>query len=577
MAGAVPLMPSPSSQAPTRRRLKPAADEPSPRVENETGAEPTAVAPVRLETLLEQLGPSVLDIIAAPRGLQVPVRAPVIYDPSMLLAGNPGDVLLAVGIAASSARAVTLLQQGASAGAVAAVFKGGENLDLLASTADRVGIALLVIPPELGWDGLHGMVTAVIAASTMSLSDRTQAQHGPPLDDLFALADAVAANLSGTVTIHNHHMQIVAFSTLDDPIDDLAARSILRRTPPDSFLAWLERAGIYGELLRSNGIVRIERDGIMPRLAVAIRGNRGVLGWIMVANPGRVEEGEADSILAEASRVASIELVRLSGVEDVARKLRSELFRSVLDSHGSPAVLGAHLEIDLQAAGSFFAMEVHRSDVTQPVEAIPSSRLHDFVALRLEATERRSVTTVLGTRIYGLLPRPGQPSANSTRDLAEQIVGHARRSLGLEVSVAFGELRSGLEEIASARAEADRVLRRLSAGHEERVAAWDQFSAESVLEELKELALSRPRLRLGPVATLAEIDRLRGTSHIETLRTFLDAGCDLTAAANALYIHRNTLRYRIQRIEEISGFDRTNPTERLVTELQLRLLDPPRE
>src|ERR1700761_5720419 len=221
----------PIAAGPRRPRAPQSApddDPPHPDVADE-GLTPATTPPATLETLLEQLGPSVIDVVAAPRGLRVPIRAPVIYDPSMPAVSQPGDILLAVGIAQSSARAITLVQQGARDGAVAAVFKEGENLDVLAATADRVGLAVLVIPSDLGWDDVHGMITAVIAASMLRLSHRTAPLHRPPLAALSARATGVGANLPGAVTIHNHHMQIIAFSTLDDPMDELAERSILRR------------------------------------------------------------------------------------------------------------------------------------------------------------------------------------------------------------------------------------------------------------------------------------------------------------------------------------------------------------
>lgn len=52
-----------------------------------------------------------------------------------------------------------------------------------------------------------------------------------------------------------------------------------------------------------------------------------------------------------------------------------------------------------------------------------------------------------------------------------------------------------------------------------------------------------------------------------TLKTFLDLNCNITDTANALFIHRNTVKYRIKRCEEILGQDITDPNY----SLQLRL------
>jgi DNA-binding PucR family transcriptional regulator len=99
----------------------------------------------------------------------------------------------------------------------------------------------------------------------------------------------------------------------------------------------------------------------------------------------------------------------------------------------------------------------------------------------------------------------------------------------------------------------------------------DAIRAEVVLDELLELAGTRPSLRGGPLAALAEIDR--DGSRLATLRAYLDAHGDAAAAARRLDVHVNTLRYRLRRVVELTGLDLTDPDERLVAELQLRLVE----
>lgn len=52
---------------------------------------------------------------------------------------------------------------------------------------------------------------------------------------------------------------------------------------------------------------------------------------------------------------------------------------------------------------------------------------------------------------------------------------------------------------------------------------------------------------------------------------WLDTPGDVRAAA-ALFIHPNTLRYRLRRLEEVSGLDLADPEQRFAAMLQLRIL-----
>jgi GAF domain-containing protein len=57
------------------------------------------------------------------------------------------------------------------------------------------------------------------------------------------------------------------------------------------------------------------------------------------------------------------------------------------------------------------------------------------------------------------------------------------------------------------------------------------------------------------VARLAEYDAQRSTSLLRTLEEFLGRRGNISATAEALYVHPNTLRQRLRRIMELSGLD----------------------
>ena len=62
---------------------------------------------------------------------------------------------------------------------------------------------------------------------------------------------------------------------------------------------------------------------------------------------------------------------------------------------------------------------------------------------------------------------------------------------------------------------------------------------------------------------LVEYDRNFESNLIESVRIFLDENGNGIKASKKLYVHRNTLRYRIQRAEEILGLDFANGEDRL--------------
>ena len=62
-----------------------------------------------------------------------------------------------------------------------------------------------------------------------------------------------------------------------------------------------------------------------------------------------------------------------------------------------------------------------------------------------------------------------------------------------------------------------------------------------------------------------------GGGLLETLVTFLDQGLSVEAAARALFVHANTVRYRLRRIHEVTGYSPTDPRDAYALRLALTL------
>ena len=100
-----------------------------------------------------------------------------------------------------------------------------------------------------------------------------------------------------------------------------------------------------------------------------------------------------------------------------------------------------------------------------------------------------------------------------------------------------------------------------------RVAAWDELGVYRTLVRFPH-DLDDEALHPGLVVLL------RDGAHaplVETLEAYLDRAGDVKATAEALNLHRATLYYRLQRIEEITGARLKVGEDRLALHLGLRL------
>lgn len=95
-----------------------------------------------------------------------------------------------------------------------------------------------------------------------------------------------------------------------------------------------------------------------------------------------------------------------------------------------------------------------------------------------------------------------------------------------------------------------------------------RVAAELVVDEACDAAaLLVDALADGPLCRLEQHDTRTSGELVATVRAWCAAGGDVAAAAGALHVHTNTLRYRLRRAAEISGLDLDRPRHVLALQL----------
>lgn len=527
--------------------------------------------PATLADLVATLSADVLDVLAAPAGLDVEVGEVVIHDAAEPDQLRAGDVVLGVGVRGGDPAARALLRDAAEQGAAAVVLKVEEPVpgELVAAAAAS-GVALLSARRETAWGQLHALLRTAVAGADAAL--RAGESHAP-VGDLFGLANAVAAWVGGPVTIEDPQSRVLAYSNLGHAIDDARRQTILGRRIPDEWLRTLRDDGVFARLLRGE-LVRTSYGGLQGRLAIGVRAGGELLGSIWAADGGEPFADTAESALTEAARIAALHLVRHRVGADLERRMRGEVLRGLLEGRGPVSVLAERLGLDLATPATVVAFELQ--DGEEAEIAMRRERVLDLVATYCEAFRRRVAQVAIGRTIYALLPTPAAGRADGVHRLATDVVERARGALSVTVLAGIGSTVSGLAEVPRSRSQADQVLRVLGRRPGDGpVAAVEDVHAHAVLLELEDLLAERPHLTSAKLARLAEHDARQDAAYLATLHAYLSNFGDVIAGARALHVHPNTFRYRLRRLLEVSGLDLSDPDERIVTELQLRVLPGP--
>jgi purine catabolism regulator len=188
--------------------------------------------------------------------------------------------------------------------------------------------------------------------------------------------------------------------------------------------------------------------------------------------------------------------------------------------------------------------------------------------------ERRGVPNLVAIRA-GLLCAVVDAGDGDRAEPLEPV--ELARAIRSELTARFGEVPSSASRVAAihslrmsfheARCALEAV--RLRNGEGPDVASHEDLGAFQLLLSVQddEALISYCRSVLGPIEQ-GEGDY--GDELVRSLDVFIENNGHWERAANALYCHRHTLRYRIRRIEQLTGRDFSNARDRIEFWLALR-------
>ena len=525
-------------------------------------------APVDLRTLLGNLGPTVATVIVAPNGLDVPVGEPVIHDP---VGGGPIEtnaIVLAVGTPPDSTEARELIATAGKAGASIVAFKMHERKSRWVKEAETAGVALVAVSDEMSWSHLNALLTLTLPSIRQSTAIPGMASV--PLGDLFALANAIAGLVGGAITIEDQRGRVLAYSAIEgQTIDEPRQQSILGRQVPDT----PSIRELYKRLWSSDSFIRVDSIAdldALPRIAAPITVGTQKLGSVWALEGATKLGPDEELALTEAARVAALHMIHARSSRDIERGIKGDLLRSLLEGRGDVNATANRLGIPRRSPLLVCAFEIIAE---QPVEELHRERLVDLVATYSEAFRLHAASVAIGRTVFCLLPVTKQMRQGRVREITREIQEHASSTLAVPIHAALSSVVTEVRDVAAASQEVERILHVLNHNDTHgRLASIEEVRSGVTLLTLRELARDHPDLVRGVVETIAEHDAQKNTTYLETLRAFLGFFGDVPAAADAINVHPNTFRYRMRRLSELFDVNLTDPDDRLVIELQLRLI-----
>jgi PucR family transcriptional regulator, purine catabolism regulatory protein len=296
-------------------------------------------------------------------------------------------------------------------------------------------------------------------------------------------------------------------------------------------------------------------------LAVPVSGRRDAspIAWLLVVSENGALGPFERLIARQAAMVVGLELMRERVVRETERRLAGDLLAEALSGRlDTEGALGRLRPFGIESEAAVLVFEL---DDPPAAEGDLEAGLAELGAAGLVATTSAAGRPLLCAVVAG---SGGEPvdTAEALRASLNARHGPVRAAVSRPVSVgslrrAFHEARCALEATS------------LANGDTPDVASHDDLGAFTLLLALQD----DDALRAYSDGLLEPIERTEGEYGGELLRSleaFIENNGNWERAARRLYCHRHTLRYRIRKVEELTGRDMSRATDRIELWLALR-------
>ncbi|MFJ5712361.1 PucR family transcriptional regulator [Streptomyces sp. NPDC093105] len=399
--------------------------------------------------------------------------------------------------------------------------------------------------------------------------------------DYQELVDEISALLGAPATLENRDFGLIAFgahdSDDDSAMDPVRTRSILTRKSTPAVRAWFEGFGIT----RATGPVRIpaapDAGVFRDRICLPVRHRGVVLGyvWLLDAEPGPSHD-QLTAAMDVAARIGELLADEERAGSDLSRELRAVLAAERGWQYDmAVAALRTALGPDAEGLHALVCIAPWSGEDSPSPRTVPGAAALCALPWQGPAGPYATAPARGGdpdtASDGGYAPGPGPQRAlavlvrlRSADNLspATTAAGRLRGTAGPAAVAGVAAPRRGLGELDLSWREATAAAR--TAHAQPRLgplAHWSELGAYRLLTALPQ-AEPDPAVRALLAPAHAELAR--------TAEVFLDHAGQAGRTAAALGIHRQTLYYRLSRVEQLTGLDLDAGEDRLLLHMALK-------
>lgn len=460
--------------------------------------------------------------------------------------------------------------------------------------ADEFELPLLSVHDDQHWNGVIDSLQRDLLLVQIELYERVQEIHntlthvvvdGHGLDEI---ARVLANLVHNPVVIEDHRFEVLAWHNDGTEPDSVRKRVLEGRKVPADVLDVLAQKGVLQRINTEKKpfhVPPISQLNMQARVMAPILVGNIRYGHISISESNR-PLGELDLMAIEqAATLVTLQLSLLRSVKEREERLEESLVYDIIFNHDQAE---ASIRQRANFLGYTFADRyvVIIIDIDCFSEAIQTHGWRESTIQNVKEMMKRQIRESFFTNRQSTLVASSGDAFMLLYPLGEQdsldvVKGYAKRAQKmlldvlpqLTFSAGIGRTCTQLREVAQSYRDAQTALSvgRASRGNNA-ITAYDQLGLYSLLVRFADERLLKSYVE-NTIGPLIAYDAEHNTELLKTLRCYLLNSENKSQTATDLYVHVNTVKYRLQKICDIIGIDLDDPDDVIDLQLCLKFTD----
>jgi len=435
--------------------------------------------------------------------------------------------------------------------------------DAIRSAADAVNFPIIEMPWDVPFEDVVRAISEQIINEQYQLYKQSLSIHGSltrlVLDggSLQDVAQELCKLLQRPVEIDDLSFSVLAAAGSETEIDDSRRTALREGRSAPMLLEHLRRTGVLSRMRTSFEPERIDADEstsaygmTMARILAPIVVARKIYGYVWIIAGRRELEPLDFHAIEHAATVAALILFRDQTGRQAEERAESRILSRLLAED-------ARLDNTLREEAARFRLRLEAPHAIIVIDA-GSNEVRAVELAARNAVRRAGLAAAMGERAGRVVVLVEGSRSEAIVELCQRIITEAQ-PLEDTIRVGASPLHEDAATLQRAYEHALEALALLPAlGDDRKVAQFDELGILHWLHAVPQDLLAENAFARS-IQRLAEHDRARGAELLHTLEVFLACDGNSVRAAEKLIVHRHTLKYRLQRIEELCDVDLSDP------------------